>query len=133
MPKADRTLLSMRFFVFTPCMYFVMAHAYQVMMPSGGAAFRAHQKTALAGVLHEKKIDPGLGDLLHKLQKVRGAKLMFLRFVHLSFFIIYGEGGGGGGGVVVIAAAAVEMGAHVIRCAFVWICVNVIRLSMPIS
>lgn len=43
-------------------------------MPTGGAASRANQKTALAAVIHEKQVDPGLGDLLRQLeaqQKVR--------------------------------------------------------------
>ena len=38
------------------------------MMPVGGAASRANQKTALAGILHEKKVDQSLGDLLEKLE-----------------------------------------------------------------
>ncbi|CAM9329111.1 unnamed protein product [Ectocarpus sp. 4 AP-2014] len=41
----------------------------QVMMPAGGAASRANQKTALAAVIHEKKVDTGLGDLLRQLQE----------------------------------------------------------------
>ncbi|CAM9896079.1 unnamed protein product [Ectocarpus sp. 6 AP-2014] len=41
----------------------------QVMMPAGGAASRANQKTALAAVIHEKKVDAGLGDLLRQLQE----------------------------------------------------------------
>eukprot|EP00903_Cladosiphon_okamuranus_P009155 g8748.t1 len=40
----------------------------QVMMPAGGAASRANQKTALAAVIHEKQVDPALGDLLRQLQ-----------------------------------------------------------------
>ncbi|CAM9851048.1 unnamed protein product [Ectocarpus sp. 12 AP-2014] len=39
------------------------------MMPAGGAASRANQKTALAAVIHEKKVDAGLGDLLRQLQE----------------------------------------------------------------
>lgn len=38
-------------------------------MPTGGASSRANQKTALAAVIHEKKVDAGLGDLLRKLQE----------------------------------------------------------------
>lgn len=38
-------------------------------MPAGGAASRANQKTALAAVIHEKKVDAGLGDLLRQLQE----------------------------------------------------------------
>lgn len=38
-------------------------------MPPGGAAARANQKTALAGILHEKKVDPRLGDVLRKLEE----------------------------------------------------------------
>ncbi|CAM9486448.1 unnamed protein product [Ascophyllum nodosum] len=40
----------------------------QVMMPPGGAASRANQKAALAGVIHEKKVDEGLGEVLRRLE-----------------------------------------------------------------
>lgn len=39
-----------------------------VMMPEGAAASRAAQKSALAGVLHEKQTDPAIGALLQRLQ-----------------------------------------------------------------
>lgn len=38
-------------------------------MPSGGAGARANQKTAIAGIIHDKKIDPALGDLLRRLDE----------------------------------------------------------------
>lgn len=37
-------------------------------MPAGGAASRANQKTALAAVIHEKQVDPALGDILRQLE-----------------------------------------------------------------
>ena len=37
-------------------------------MPPGGAASRANQKAALAGVIHEKKVDEGLGEVLRRLE-----------------------------------------------------------------
>ena len=47
---------------------------FKVMMPAGGAASRANQKTALAGIIHEKKVDQTLGELLKQLEEgqVRG-------------------------------------------------------------
>jgi carboxypeptidase Taq len=39
-----------------------------VMMPPGAAASRSRQKAALAGVLHEKSVDPELGALLQRLE-----------------------------------------------------------------
>ncbi|CAM9700346.1 unnamed protein product, partial [Choristocarpus tenellus] len=36
----------------------------QVMMPAGASKARGLQKAALAGVLHEKKVDRTLGDIL---------------------------------------------------------------------
>lgn len=41
---------------------------WKVMMPAGGAASRGNQKTALAGIIHEKKVDVELGDLLGQLK-----------------------------------------------------------------
>lgn len=41
-------------------------------MPVGGAASRANHKAALAAVVHEKKVDPDLGDLLRELQERGG-------------------------------------------------------------
>eukprot|EP00953_Heterococcus_sp_UTEX-ZZ885_P002363 1785-Heterococcus_DN1.PRE.11 len=42
----------------------------QVMMPSGGASARSMQKSALAGVIYEKRTAPALGELLQQLQHV---------------------------------------------------------------
>ncbi len=39
-----------------------------VQLPSGAGNARANQKAALAGVLHEKQIDPALGDLINRLK-----------------------------------------------------------------
>jgi Carboxypeptidase Taq (M32) metallopeptidase len=38
------------------------------MMPSGGASARSMQKSALAGVIYEKRTAPALGELLQQLQ-----------------------------------------------------------------
>ena len=45
----------------------VMHWDQEVIMPHGGAESRAMQMAALAGVLHEKSVDPFLGDLISKL------------------------------------------------------------------
>lgn len=45
-------------------------------MPAGGAASRANQKTALAAVIHEKKVDAGLGDLLRQLQEEQEVRVV---------------------------------------------------------
>ncbi len=37
-------------------------------MPAGGAGSRANQKTALAAVIHEKQVDPSLGEILRQLE-----------------------------------------------------------------
>ncbi|KAL4523019.1 hypothetical protein Ndes2526B_g07832 [Nannochloris sp. 'desiccata'] len=39
-----------------------------VQLPSGAGEARANQKAALAGVLHEKQIDPAIGDLINRLK-----------------------------------------------------------------
>jgi len=41
----------------------------QTMMPSGAEEARANQKAVLAGVLHEAKVDPVIGNLLSSLEK----------------------------------------------------------------
>ncbi len=40
----------------------------ETMMPQGAAAVRAEQSAAIAGVVHEKFVDPQMGDMLRKLQ-----------------------------------------------------------------
>lgn len=47
-------------------------------MPAGGAASRANQKTALAAVIHEKQVDPSLGDLLRQLETEMGQQVRVL-------------------------------------------------------
>ena len=39
----------------------------QTMMPTGAEQARAHQKAALAGVVHDAKVDPAIGELLSSL------------------------------------------------------------------
>ncbi|KAL6771475.1 hypothetical protein ACKKBG_A26530 [Auxenochlorella protothecoides x Auxenochlorella symbiontica] len=43
-----------------------------VMMPAGAAGSRGAQKSALAGLLHERKSDPAIGELLEQLQREEG-------------------------------------------------------------
>jgi Carboxypeptidase Taq (M32) metallopeptidase len=42
-------------------------------MPSGGAAARSMQKSALAGVIYEKRTAPVLGELLQQLQQAQAS------------------------------------------------------------
>ena len=42
----------------------VLSWDHQVYMPAGGGAFRAKQTSLLAGMIHEKFVDPKIGELL---------------------------------------------------------------------
>lgn len=42
------------------------------MMPDGAAASRAAQKSAIAGVIHERSTDAAIGELLARLQGSAG-------------------------------------------------------------
>jgi len=49
--------------------YAVLEWDHQVYMPSGGAEHRARQTSYLAGVLHEKFVDPRIGELIATVEK----------------------------------------------------------------
>ena len=40
----------------------------QTYMPKGGAAHRAEQQALLAGLIHERIVDPAIGDLLARVE-----------------------------------------------------------------
>lgn len=47
----------------------------QTMMPCGAEEARANQKAALAGVIHESKVDPKIGEILAALEDTSGLSL----------------------------------------------------------
>lgn len=47
----------------------------EVMMPAGASEARAKQMAALAGVIHERMTDPGLGDCLNELKEKNSDRL----------------------------------------------------------
>ena len=52
----------------------IMHWDQEVIMPSGATEARSKQMAALAGVVHEKSIDPEFGDLINKINnfKIKG-------------------------------------------------------------
>lgn len=46
-----------------------------VQLPSGAGECRAQQKAALAGVIHERSVDPEIGDILNRIEKADSSEL----------------------------------------------------------